>query len=307
MRTCRYSSQKKYSDFYRIPYLAFVLFIISMSISSYGQNVTQKTINDMAAQANSQIKGVDVGGATGRSVIAVGRNLMFQYDVIDGWQPYKGAKETLISSIKESGLGDFYYKESITVTYAYHTKNRPPTLITIKPHEFSSIIFELDEYISIKGHPKSKGVDLRIKPPKGWLVEEANGPNIVKKFTYKGATFSITTKDSDTFVTRSGYKERYSDESRIKDLAESSIPCTSGKLIDYGLVTVGLHPAVKVEVMCDEEIAGTKITYYSIAWGILYEDKFVLLMGMGNQTESEELKKLYTMVAVTTSFPEQFN
>ena len=34
---------------------------------------------------------------------------------------------------------------------------------------------------SIKDHPKAKGINLKLRVPVGWEIEEAQGPNIVKK------------------------------------------------------------------------------------------------------------------------------
>tara|TARA_B110000503_G_C6813741_1_gene276055 strand:- start:145 stop:456 length:312 start_codon:yes stop_codon:yes gene_type:complete len=102
----------------------------------------------------------------------------------------------------------------------------------------------------------------------------------------------------------------YSDKSSLKDFVEDAVltSCHSPELISYDLVTVGLHPAVNVEYVCDREMMGNKVTQFVIVWNIFYEDKIVILMGMGsNKREFRELKKLYSIVAVTTSFPEQFN
>jgi hypothetical protein len=285
------------------------LTLVTLPINAYCTTLTEDDIKKIAAQSSVQMKGVEMGlGVTGRQVISMGRNLVFQYDVPDDWQPHPNARRDIISNSKKTGSAERWFNEKIDISFVYFKKNSAPVMIRIESGEYSSINFDLGEYISIKNHPKSKDINFKIKPPKDWLVEEGNGPNVVKKFTHKNKTFSILTKDGPTFATRSFYKELYSDDSTVRDFAEGTLPCTPGKLIDFDLVTVGLHPAVKVEFACDKEMMGIQVTYFAIAWNIFYEDKMVMLMGMGfNEVEFVELKKLYSIVAVTASFPEQFN
>ena len=304
-------SQGISSFYYRIARSVFAIILISTPLYSDSSTISETKLKEIAEDASLQIEGVNFGGGVvGRKVIAVGRNLIFQYDVPANWQPYEGAKEQLISNLKESGRGDFYFNESIIVTYAYFKINSAATTITVNPQEFSSVTFELGKYISIKDHPKSKGVNLKIKPPKDWVIEEGNGPNIVKKFTKQNSTFMILTKNLETFFSRSAHRSMYSDKSSLKDFVEDAVltSCHSQELIFYDLVTVGLHPADNVKNVCDRGMMGKKVTQFILIWNIFYEDKMGILMGMGsNKREFRELKKLYSIVAVTTSFPKQFN
>jgi hypothetical protein len=301
-------SQGISSFYYRIARSVFAIILISTPLHSDSSTISETKLKEFAEDASLQIEGVNFGGGVvGRQAIAVGRNLVFQYDVPEDWRPYEDAKDILISTLKESGQGDFYFKESIVVSYAYIKKNSAPTVITLKPQELSSVTLQLDDYVSINGHLKSKGINLRIRPPKGWTVEEGNSPNVVKKFVNKGRVFVIITKDAATFFSRSAYREMYSDEASIRDFAKS-VNCAGGELVDYALVTVGMHPGIQLESKCPKEIIGKKYVIPQISWSIFYEDKTVLLMGMGsNNVEFGELKNLYSMVAATTSFPEQFN
>ena len=116
--------------------------------------------------------------------------------------------------------------------------------------------------------------------------------------------------DLETFISRSAHRSMYSDKSSLKDFVEDAVltSCHSQELIFYDLVTVGLHPAVNVKYVCDRGMMGKKVTQFILIWNIFYEDKMGILMGMGsNKREFRELKKLYSIVAVTTSFPKQFN
>ena len=308
MQSLRHSTQQIASSAFYMLSLVFTV-ILSVSTYSHGSTVSDEMLKDIAREASIQMAGVDIGnGVVGRRVTAVGRTLMFQYDVVEDWQPFDGAKNTLISALKESGRGDFYFKESIVVMYTYFKKTSAPTVITVKPQELSSVTFQLGDYVSINGHPKSKDINLRMKPPKDWLVGEGNGPNVVKKFTNKNNSFVIITKDAETFFSRSAYKSMYSDESVLKDFVEDIVPCAAENVIGYSLVTIGLYPAIMSEYSCDKEVMGLQTTFFAVSWNILYEDKMIGLMGMAfNKVEFQELKKLYSIVAATTSFPEQFN
>lgn len=309
MRSFKYLIRQIASSVFRIQCLVFVV-IFSISTHIYGSTVSEGELKDIANDASLQMEGVDLGGGiVGRRIIAVGRNLMFQYDVPEDWQLYEYAKEYLISTLKESGQGDFYFKESITLTYFYLKINSLPITIIINPHELSSVGLELGEYISIKDHKKSKDINLRIRPPKDWVVKEGSGPNVVKKFVKEGLSFTIITKENLTFMTRHEYRAIYSDEKELRDFAKSvGSGCSEYEVKSSVLVTVGLYPAVNVESSCIKETMGKKIKIISIGWTIFYEDKIVMLAGNGfNMAEFEDLKKLYLLVAASIVFPEQFN
>jgi hypothetical protein len=304
------SSKQGFRFFFCIPYLILLITLISSPINSFAAIISEEAIKELAEKQTTLMNSVDLGtGIVGRDVTAVGRTLTKQYDVANNLELTDGIKDKVISAYKDSGLGDFYFKQSITVILIYYKGKSVLKKIIINPQEFSPIKFELGDYLSIKGHLKSKGINLRIRPPKGWSIEEGNGPNVVKKFIKKGNTFVIITKDAATFWTRAAYREMYSDEASIRDFAESGI-CDGGELIDYALVTVGMYPALQIEQKCPTEIIEKKYVMNQIAWNIFYEDKVVMLMGMSMESknmEFEELKKIYSFVAATTSFPEQFN
>lgn len=297
---------KKISRYIRV-FLCFLCFCISFF--SYGSTLTEEKLKNIARDASRQIAGVDLGdGVVGRNVLAIGRTLMYQYDVPQNWQKHENAKNLLISTLKQSELGDLYFEESITLNYTYFKKNLPATVIKIRPHELSPISFKLGDFITIKDHPKSKGINLQIRPPLNWSVVEGNGPNIVKKFTEKINQFMIITKDMPTFFSRSSYRTLYSDEFELKDYVNNSFPADKFEVINYRLTELGLHPAIEIVYTSEKEIARRQVIFYYITWNILYEDKMISLSGMAlNKVLFKELEKLYSMVAATVSFPEQFN
>jgi len=287
-----------------------ILLAIFIAINSYGTTLTEDDIKKIAAQTSGQMSGVDMGsGAIGRKSISIGRHIFYQYDVPDDWQILPNAKQAIISNSKKTGSAERWFNEKIDISFVYFKKNSAPLMIDIRYREYSPFNFDLGDYISIKNHPKSKSINFKIQPPKDWLVEEGNGPNTVMKFTYKGNTFSVMTKEAPTFFSKSEARKEWSDldESYFDNILRECgrLP---GRMISNNLVTIGSYPALETEYVCPNEIAGLKFELFTVSWMIFFEDKVVMLMGMGgNEVEFQELKKLYSLVAVTSSFPERFN
>ena len=290
---------------------SIVIFLaIFIAINSYGTTLTEDDIKKIAAQASVQMSGVDMGsGAIGRQTISVGRHIFHQYDVPDDWQILPNAKQAIISNSKNSGSAKRWFTERIDVSYQYFKKNSAPLMIDIRYREYSPFNFDLGDYISIKNHPKSKSINFKIQPPKDWLVEEGNGPNTVTKFTYEGNTFSVMTKEAPTFFSKSEARKEWSDlDGSYFDDILRDCGLLPGRMISNSLVTIGSYPALEAEYVCPQEIAGLKYEMFTVSWMIFFEDKVVMLMGMGvNEVEFQELKKLYLLVAATGSFPERFN
>jgi hypothetical protein len=286
------------------------LTLVTLPINAYCTTLTEDDIKKIAAQSSVQMKGVDMGsGAIGRQTISVGRHIFYQYDVPDDWQIFPNARQAIISNSKKTGSAERWFNEKIDTSFVYFKKNSAPLMIDIRYREYSPFNFDLGEYISIKNHPKSKSINFKIQPPKDWLVEEGNGPNTVTKFTYKGNTFSVMTKEAPTFFSKSEARKEFSDlDGSFFDDILRECGRLSGRMISNSLVTIGSYPAVEAEYVCLQEIAGVKFELFTVSWMIFFEDKVVMLMGMGgNEVEFQELKKLYLLVAATGSFPERFN
>ena len=117
------------------------------------------------------------------------------------------------------------------------------------------------------------------------------------------------TKEAPTFFSKSEARNEFSDfDGLFSDDLLGECGRLSGRMISNSLVTIGSYPAVEAEYVCLQEIAGVKFELFTVSWIIFFEDKVVMLMGMGgNEVEFQELKKLYSLVAVTSSFPERFN
>ena len=52
-----------------------------------------------------------------------------------------------------------------------------------------------DGYAYFINHPKSKGVNFKIRIPEGWVVEEANREPVVGKLVFDNNVFMILVED----------------------------------------------------------------------------------------------------------------
>lgn len=287
------------------------LIILSFfALPIFGQSFSESDIKEFANQVNEQIKGVDIGnGITAKGCLALGRTLIYQYDVPDYWEAPSNIKEELISNLKTAGAAKKYFLYDIDVDFYYFKENSLIKKVSIKSNEFSTYNFELGEYLSIKDHIKSKDVNLKLKVPQGWEVKEGDRPNIVKKFTKDGNTYLILIKDNMTFFSRSESKELLSDESFVNEFVEeSSSFMKNSDVIDKSVVTIDTYPSVTFKVRGKMERSGVTIPMIMRCWVVFYEDKIVFLQSMGiDNAEFKALEQLYFLITNSVIFPDQYN
>lgn len=288
--------------------VAFIILSL-FALPIFGQSFSESDIKKLANQVNEQIKGVDIGnGITAKGCLALGRTLIYQYDVPDYWQAPSNIKEELISNLKTAGAAKNYFLYDIDVDFYYYKGNSLIKKVSVNSNEFSTYSFELGEYLSIKDHIKSKDVNLKLKVPQGWEVKEGDRPNIVKKFTKDGNTYLILIKDNMTFFSRSESKELLSDESFVNEFVEeSSSFMKNSDVIDKSVVTIDTYPSVTFKVRGKMERSGITIPMIMRCWVVFYEDKIVFLQSMGiDNAEFKALEQLYFLITNSVIFPDQY-
>jgi|TARA_B110000027_G_scaffold130361_1_gene153059 hypothetical protein len=293
-------------DNYMRIFLAFFFF----STTLFGQSFSESDIRNLAIEVNEKIKGVDIGnGTTVIGCFSVGRTLVFNYDMPSYWEPPLNIKEDLITNQKTIGTALNYFSKDINVHFCYYIGNSLIKKVSIKSNEFSTYNYDLGEYLSIKDHAKSKGINLKIKPPKGWDIKEGNRPNIVKKFTKGDNTFLISTKENATFFSRSEVRELLSDDSYVNELLDEAISYIKvPKLIDQSVVTIDTYPALTYKFEGTIERLGLTIPAIMRCWVVFYEDKVVSMKSFGtNNAEFRALEQLYLRVINSVIFPDQYN
>ena len=277
---------------------------------SFSQSLSESDIKQLAKEISNKIQGVDLGnGITVRGCFSYGRTIVNQYDVSEYWYPPENMKEDLLANFKKAGYADMYFNNDINVDFHYYFGNKLQKKISIKSNEFSNLNFSLGDYINIKGHSKAKGVNLKIKQPIGWELEEGDRPNIVKKFVYKTNTYLILIKDNYTFFSRNEANELLSDNEYINEImSESSSFLSDAKISNHKVVTIDTYPALEYTISGNKEHLGYNIGMIMKAWMILYEDKIVFLQCVSiNPKEFNTLENLYFLITNSVIFPEQYN
>lgn len=280
------------------------------SLNLFGQTFSESDIKKLANQVNEQLRGVDIGnGITARGCLSIGRTLIYQYDVPEYWQAPENIKEVLIANQKTAGAAKNYFLHDIDVDFYYYKGNSLVEKVSIKSNEFSTYNFELGEYLSIKDHPKSKDVNLKLKVPIGWEVEEGDRPNIVKKFTKGGNTYLILIKENMTFFSRNETRDLISDESFVTEfIQETSSVMKNSEILEKSIVTIDTYPTLQFKVSGKMERSGITIPMVMKCWVVFFEDKIVFLQSMGiNNAEFRALEQLYFLITNSVIFPDQYN
>jgi hypothetical protein len=273
----------------------------------------------LASRVDSELQGVDVGnGVSLRKCLAFGRTMTYQYDVPSDWYPVDNMKEDLISNFKTAGFAKTYFDNDIDVDYYYFNGNRLEKKISIKSEEFAASSSsrksaspnnQLGDYLSLKEHPKAKGVNLKIKVPIGWEVQEGDRPNVVVKFVKAGSNYLIGIKDNATFISRNEAKESFHDQEFKNSLIEeySSI-FQNPEILSDKIVTVDNYPALELDIKGSFERLGKRFGIRTKVWFILYEDKTIYFQGMGLDNGGYKgLSSFFNLISNSVIFPDQYD
>lgn len=287
-----------------------ILLMCLSSLVLFGQTFTENDLKKFAEETNKQIKGVEIGnGVKVIGCFSLGRTIVYQYDVPASWNPPNNLKEDIISNFKNSGHAKAFFLSDIGVDFYYYVGNKLKKKVSVKSKEFSSFSSSLDEYISIKDHPKSKEVNLKIKVPVGWEVKEGDRPNIVKKFTKEGNTFIILIKDNITFFSRKQIREALQEDDFVKDfIHQFSSNMENSQVEEQSVVTIDTYPSIKFKVRGKTERLGLTLPMIMKGWIVFYEDKMILIGGtILDEPEQHLVELLYDLLANSVIFPEQYN
>ena len=290
----------------------FTLLLVSCCSISFSQSISENDIKELAKQINDELQGMDLGNGNGiavRGCLAFKRTLVYQYDVDEYWYPTENMKEDLIANFKEAGNADMFFKNDINVDFHYYFGNKLQKRISVKSIEFSNLNFDIGDYISIKGHPKAKGVNLKLKPPNGWEIKEGDRPNIVKKFVYDNNSYMIIVKDNITFFSRNEVRELLEDDDYVNEfITDASSFLQNPEILNHSIVTVDKYPTLVFTMKGQMERSGIRMSLIFKNWIIFYEDKIVFLQCGGlNNKEFYSLEGLYHLITNSVIFPEQYN
>ena len=289
-------------------FLPILLFFFNLI--SYAQSLSDTDIKVLAQKINNELQGMDFGnGITSMGCYALGRTLVYQYAVNEDWHAPENIKTELIANLKQSGHSEAYFNNDINVEYQYFFETRLRKKISIKSYELANLNFNLGEYISIDGHPKAKGVNLKLRPPKGWQIEEGDRPNIVQKFLFKNNNYMIIVKDNIMFFSRNEIRELLSDDEYVNELlSEASSFLTNPQILNHRIVSVDKYPSLEFILKGEMERLGIKMRIKQKCWMVFFEDKIVYLQCGGlDNNEFTALEYLYDSITNSVIFPEQYD
>ena len=286
-----------------------ITIFIFLSLNLVAQNISESQILETAEYVNDNLTGKDIGdGVIVRSCRSIGRTLIYSYDVPTYWDPIDNIEEELLQNLKVSGEAKTYYENEININYYYYKGNSLIKAVKYKYNDFSPYDISLGEYLDLKGHAKSKGVNFKIKVPHGWEVREGNLPNVIKVFSFNQNLMSILVKDNLTFFSRSQAEELLSDQEFTDDfILNSGTAVSNGEIIDKSVMTIGTYPSLTFKIRGDVEQSGINFSAITRSWIIYYEDKLIVLNALGiKESDFEAYEKLYLMVINSIVFPEQY-
>lgn len=286
------------------------IILICFSSITFSQSFTESDIKELAKTINDQLQGTEIAdGMSVRGCYAIGRTLVYQYNVNEDWYPPENMKEELIANFKEGGLSNTYFINDINVDFLYFYGNTLRKRITIKSNEFSDLNFSLGEYVSIKDHPKSKGVNLKLKKPNGWEMKEGDRPNIILMFVHNTNTYAILTKENAMFVSRKEARELLADEKYVEEfITESSTFLRNPETLNHRLITIDTYPCLEFTIRGNMERSGFDMKLITKNWIIFYEDMLVILQCGGLEgKEFDTLLNLYDSITRSVIFPDQYN
>lgn len=276
-------------------------------------NFYQTELKKISEKINREQKGININGIVLRSCYSQGKTLILQYNVPQDWYPSEDAKSIIISNFKKSGYSNLYFQNGINFELQYYKNNKLYQKFYIDSKEF--VTSELGNFISIKGHPKSLGVDMQLKIPENWKVEEGDRPHVVKKFSYSTNSymynsFIITITENIMFVSRKEARDLFENEEDAKIILNNLSKGLFNKpqILNYRTITIDRYPALEFTVKGIKERVGIEMNLKSRCWIIFYEDKIIsLLAGSLDNGEFERMEPIYTKIINSIIFPEQYS
>lgn len=167
---------------------------------------------------------------------------------------------------------------------------------------------ELGGYYSIVNHPKSKGVNLKIKVPIGWEIKEGNRPSIVTKFVKNTNMFIVSINENKTFFSKKIVLEAFKDTSDLSDFAEEMIQeYQNYEILRKRLVTIEDYPTVNFLAKVTLERNGLEIPVIVEYWVVYYEDMLVLFQGFSSENyEKKEISMMFSLIVNSALFLDKY-
>ena len=256
-----------------------IYFFLIYNLSLYGQTFTEKKIQTLSENLNKEFKGVVVdpsSGVKGRGVYSLGRKLIFQYDVPEDWGFFDDGREILLNSIFENGNNKLYVDGEIDLGYQYFKDNRMIKSVFI---QWEELRFKLGEYLDLTNHPKSNGLEYKIKKPLGWKIKEGNGPHIVKTFSSDDKIYMIYINETGQFFSKKEVREFFENGTDREEFINEFGKNGGYDFKTNKVVTIENHPFIYVNGTIKKERMGVTVNGKVHLWISFIEDQFIYFMG----------------------------
>lgn len=183
-------------------------------------------------------------------------------------------------------------------------------VLQVKAQDRNMSIYDIDnllgDYINIKNHPKSLGVNLKIRPPLRWTIKEGDRPHIVKKFVKgNGEFFGITITELPTFNTKDETRLLMSNVDFEQAILDEFKILDDVKVTERDLIVIDNYPALEFTLEGFYKMDGEQILLIFKFWIINYEDKSIKLTGTATDNP-KNLDPVYDLIFNSIIFPDQY-
>lgn len=283
-----------------------VIFSFLFCLNLFSQTLSLNEIKKFSETINKEIKGVIIdpsSGLKGRGVTSIGRKIIFQYDVPNNWFPFNDQKKRLTTNLIETGSSKMWVKGKVDLGYFYFKKDE---LIYSTYIDWEELGFKLGDYLDLTNHPKSNGLEFKLKKPLGWDVKEGDGPHIVKKFTSDKKVYIIYVKETGQFLTKEEVRELFQNE---KDRKEFLIEFGKGGGMNFKtskVVTIETYPFLYTNGTIQQERMGIEIKGKVHVWVGFIEDQLIYFMG-SSYSEEEDFYVEFFKITNSIKLLNQYN
>lgn len=280
-----------------------LMFFCLFVIPSFARIMSEQQIAQLAKQYNDKGKGLFLCKSKGRTII-----FTFQSMPIEGM-----TKESVLNEFADEEAANLAMN-AINVEYLFSVNGYIVKRLRIDWIDFLNLSFKGRNLYNTKTSEKSKDVNMQIVYPKGWNVQEGNGPHVVKKFEFNFNSISILIDDSPTFISKNEAIDLLNNNiPNLIDINDLHNRFNAGFVEIYETIAmndkVGNYPAKKFYTDGIISMNGNKFHALMISWFILYEDRQISVNGMffvENEIDIKIKKYIMENVVSTIRFPEQY-
>tara|TARA_B110000003_G_C16608240_1_gene518382 strand:- start:287 stop:1585 length:1299 start_codon:yes stop_codon:yes gene_type:complete len=291
-----------------------IFFLFAIHFITFSQSLTTEEIKAYAESMNKDLPySIPGTKVIMDNVSSFDRNLIFTYKVPEHWYPTDNFKEGLINTLSN----DFKKQlsnEKINLNYNYLRNGNVVKYVMIRYTDFNiPVIGSLGDYKNYKSHPKSKGVNLKIKVPVGFEELEATRPNIIKKFNNKenNLVYLFGVTELPHFMTKD-YTRKYifnesSSISAKNFIAESGYQGNTS-LVSSRYLNIDKYPAIEIVFDWKSElITGQKMENRVIQWIIFYEDRALNFNAIAEKEKFDTYKNIFYLITNSIVFEDQYD